>query len=167
MRKPKEVSARQHVGAVETSNNTLDKLPPAFEALQKVSKRDMMDILASKARKRHKELMTDHGFDPQTAATTEFVEICKRAETEEALQIRDKKSHGSDHDSSEDKDHCPKKSRKKAKTSSCKSRERSKHCCEKHGLNPTHDSSTCKVLLNKKDGWKKKDTSEAKCSDHK
>jgi hypothetical protein len=48
MRKPKEVSARQDVGAVATLNNTLAKLPPAFEDLQKVSDMDMMDILTSK-----------------------------------------------------------------------------------------------------------------------
>jgi hypothetical protein len=29
--------------------------------------------------------MTDHSFDPQTATTAEFVEICERAETKEAL----------------------------------------------------------------------------------
>jgi hypothetical protein len=66
MRKPKEVSARQHVGAVATLNDTLSKLPPGFDDLQKVSDTDMMDILVSKAPKGHKELMTDHGFDPQT-----------------------------------------------------------------------------------------------------
>jgi hypothetical protein len=65
MRKPKEVSTRQYVGAVATLNNTLSKLPPFFDDLQKVSDTDMMDILASKAPKGHKELMTDHGFDPQ------------------------------------------------------------------------------------------------------
>jgi hypothetical protein len=45
IRKPKEVSTRQHVGAVATLNNTLSKL---------VSDTDMMDILASKAPKGHK-----------------------------------------------------------------------------------------------------------------
>jgi hypothetical protein len=67
MRKPKEVSTRQYVGAVSTLNNTLSKLPPTFDDLQKVSDTDMKDILASKGPKGHKELMTDHGFDPQTA----------------------------------------------------------------------------------------------------
>jgi hypothetical protein len=164
MRKPKEVSTRQYVGAVATLNDTLSKLPPAFDDLQKVSDIDMMDILASKAPKGHKELMTDHGFDPQTATTAEFVEICERAETKEALQTR-KKSHDSDDDSSDDEVQRPKKPRKKAKTSSYhNSRERSEFCCEEHGPNPT-----CKVLLNRggKDNWKKKDASESKHSDYK
>jgi hypothetical protein len=170
MRKPKEVSTRQYVGAVATLNNTLSKLPPAFDDLQKVSETDMMDILASKAPKGHKELMTDHGFDPQTATTAEFVEICERAETKEALQTR-KQSHDSDDDSSDDDEvQHPKKPKKKAKTSSYRnSRERSEFYCKEHGPNPTHNTSTCKVLLNRggKDNWKKKNTSESKYSDYK
>jgi hypothetical protein len=169
MRKPKEVSTRQCAGAVLTLNDTLSKLPPAFDDIQKVSDTDMMDILASKAPKGHKELMTDHGFDPQTAAAAEFAEICERAETKEALQTR-KQSHDSDDDSSDDEVQRPKKPRKKAKTSSChNSRERSEFCCKEHGPNPTHNTSTCKVLLNRggKENWKKKDDSKSKCSDHK
>jgi hypothetical protein len=146
----------------------LSKLPLAFDDLQKVSDTDIMDVLASKAPKGHKELMTDHGFDPQTAATAEFVEICERAETKEALQTR-KQSHDSDDDSSDDDEvQHPKKPKKKAKTSSChNTRERSEFYCKEHGPNPTHNTSTCKVLLNRggKDNWKKKDTSESKYSD--
>jgi hypothetical protein len=167
MRKPEEVSTRQYVGAVATLNNTLSKLPPAFDDLQKVLDTDMMDVLASKAPKGHKELMTDHGFDPQTATTAEFVEICECAETKEALQTR-KQSHDSDDDSSDDEVQRPKKPRKKTKTSSChNSRQRSEFYCEEHSPNPTHNTSTCKVLLNcgGKDNWKKKDTSESEYSD--
>jgi hypothetical protein len=54
MRKPKEVSTTQCVGAVATLNDTLSKLPPAFDDLQKVSDTDMMDVLASKAPKGQK-----------------------------------------------------------------------------------------------------------------
>jgi hypothetical protein len=155
MRKPKELSTRQCVGAVATLNCTLSKLPPAFDDLQKVSDTDMMDVLASKAPKGHKELMTDHGFDPQTATTAEFVEICERAKTKEALQTC-KESHYSDDDSSDGEVQRPKKPRKKPKTSSyLNSRERSEFCCKEHGPNPTHNTSTCKVLL------------KSKCSDHK
>jgi hypothetical protein len=166
MRKSKEVSTRQHVGAVATLNNTLSKLPPAFDDIQKVWDTEMMDILASKAPNGHKDLMTDHGFDPQTAATAEFAEICERAETKEALQTRDRKSHDSDDDSSDDEVQRPKKPLKKAKTSCHNSRERSEFCCKEHGPDPTHNTSTSKVLLNGggKDNWKKKDASESKHS---
>jgi hypothetical protein len=127
----------------------------------------MMDVLASKAPKGHKELMTDHGFDPQTATTAEFAEICERAETNEALQTR-KQSHDSDDDSSDGEVQRPKKPRKKAKTYSYhNTRERSEFCCKEHGPNPTHNTSACKVLLHRggKDNWKKKDASESECLD--
>jgi hypothetical protein len=60
-----------------------------------------------------------------------------------------------------------KKPRKKANTSHHNLKERSEFCCKEHGPNPTHNTSTCKVLLNggRKDDWKKKDTSESKCSE--
>ena len=49
MRKPKDATTRQYVGAVHTLNNHLEKLPPAFAAGQKIPITDLMDILASKA----------------------------------------------------------------------------------------------------------------------
>jgi hypothetical protein len=57
----------------------IGQLPPAFEANQKILEPDLMDILVSKAPKSHRELMVDQGFNPQTATTDEFVEICERA----------------------------------------------------------------------------------------
>ena len=85
IRKPKDFTTRQYVGAVQTLNEKMEDLPPAFSEAQKIPAADMMDILASKAPKAHKELMTDHGFDPQTATQEQFVEICERAETKEQL----------------------------------------------------------------------------------
>ena len=171
-RKPKKVSAsRQFAGAAGTSNNTLEKLPPAFAAEQKVSDSDLMDTLASKAPKSQKELMTDHGFDPQIAATGEFVKICECAETKEALLNKHSSKHiCSDCDSSKD-EHSKRKRNKKTKTSgSCRGKAKSKHCCEEHGPNPTHDTIDCEVIvgrLKKKFNWKNKDKSEGKCSGYK
>jgi hypothetical protein len=111
MRKPFDVSTRRYVGAVHTLNNALEQLPPSFDASQKILDSDMMDILASNAPKKHKELMTDQGFDPQTAMADQFVEICERAETKAALRTKSDRNR-SDDDSSEEE--CPnKKSNKK------------------------------------------------------
>ena len=85
MRKPEDANSRQYVGAVHTLNESMEKLPPAFADTQMIPQADVMDILASKAPKSHKDLMTTHGFDPQTATTEEFVEICERAETKDNL----------------------------------------------------------------------------------
>jgi hypothetical protein len=66
MRMPKEdVSTRQCVSAAATLNDTLVKLPPAFNETPKIPESDTMeDVMASEAPKSHKILMTDHGFDP-------------------------------------------------------------------------------------------------------
>jgi hypothetical protein len=68
MRKPKSASARQYVGAVATVNNTLEKLPLGFDEAQKTPESDIMDVMASKAPRGHKSVMTDHGFDPQMSS---------------------------------------------------------------------------------------------------
>ena len=165
MKKPKEVSTRQYVGAVATLNETLTKLPPNFDAGQKVSDNDIMDIMASKAPKNFKELMTDHGFDPQTATTATFVEICERAETKEAIQKRRSSKYDSDDDSSVDERRTRKPS-KKAKTY----KGRKEYYCKEHGPNSTHDTKDCKVIKGRLEGksdWKKKDTSEGKYQDYK
>ena len=101
MRKPFDVSTRSYVGAVNTLNNALKQLPPSFDASQKILDQDMMDILASNAPKKHKELMIDQGFDPQTATTDQFVEICERTESKAALRTKNDRNR-SDNDSSED-----------------------------------------------------------------
>jgi hypothetical protein len=164
MRKPKEASTRQYVGAVATLNDTLTKLPPAFNEAQKLPDHDIMDIMASKAPKNFKELMTDHGFDPQTATTEEFVEICERAETKEAIQKNRSSRFSSDDDSSVDE---RRPTKKKKRTKSNYSSERKEFYCKEHGPNSTHDSADCKVLkARKKSNWKDEDTSKPKYKDY-
>jgi hypothetical protein len=106
--------------------------------------------------------MTDHGFDPQTATLEEFVEICERQETKEA--IRKRPACTSDSDSSvEELRHKKKKHQKNPKPD-----KRQEFCCKEHGPNPAHDSIDCKVLKGrKKKDWKDKDESENKYSDYK
>ena len=109
--------------------------------------------------------MTDHGFDPQTATTEEFVEICERAETKELLQqarTPKNKRFESNDDSSDDEPRKKKKSSKKPK-------ERAPYFCSLHGPNTTHGTKDCKVLAAKKHekpDWKKKDSSEPKYKDY-
>ena len=161
MNKPRDVSTRQYVGAVATLNETLAKLPPGFDAAQKLPDTDIMDIMASKAPKNHKELMTDHGFDPQTATREQFMEICERAETKEAIQKKPKYS-------SDDDSYRNERPTKKAKKPKHQAPARREFYCREHGPNSTHDSKDCKVLIAaKKQDWKKKDNSEHKYSDYK
>jgi hypothetical protein len=86
MRKPKDVSTRQNVGAVATLNDNLVKLPPDVDAAQKLPNTDTMDLMASRAPKNHnKSLLADHGFDPHAAAADKFIELSERAGTKDAI----------------------------------------------------------------------------------
>jgi hypothetical protein len=168
MRKPYGVTTRQYVGAVQTLNEKQAELPPGFVVTQKVPDMDIMDILASKSPKSHKELMTTHGFDPQTATIEEFVEISERAETKDGLYRSKKTRFESDDDSSNDER--PSKKAKKKASKKPSYNNKSRYYCTEHGPNPTHDSGDCKVLLNRKPGeksdWKKKDHSAGKYKDY-
>jgi hypothetical protein len=160
MRKPAGISTRQYVSAVHVLNNMIGQLPPAFEANQKILEPDLMDILVSNAPKTHQQLKVEHGFNPQTATTEEFLEICERAENKDALQTNRKRS---DDDSSED-ERPTKKITKKNRTSDYVTSKRSPFYCKEHGPNGTHNSKDCKVLIgNRKEAndWKKKDTTNS------
>ena len=83
-------------------DSMIGQLPPGIEANQKILDPDIMDILVSNAPKSHRELMTDQGFDAQTATTDQFVEICGGAETKEALRSNKLRRYDQDDSSPED-----------------------------------------------------------------
>jgi len=169
MQKPKGVNTRQYVGAVHTLNQTLEKLPPNFNQAQKVPDTDIMDILTSKAPKAHKELMTDHGFDPQTATIEEFVEISERAETKEALGIHKNRNFESDDDdSSGDERHTRKQTKKHKSKPANPYNQKFKYYCKEHGPNNTHEGKACKVLNARKEKpeYRKRDSPEGKYKDY-
>jgi hypothetical protein len=121
-----------------------------------------MDIVASEAPKTHKGLMMDHGFDPQTASTANFVKICKRAEIQDSIQLKCSSNCWRD-DSSDNDERRSKKFKKKARTAQAI---RQEFCCREHGPNSTHGSKDCEVLNGaKKEVHEKKDSSESECSD--
>jgi hypothetical protein len=107
MRKPAGISTRQYISAVHVLAKQHDRTN------QKILEPDLMDILVSKALKTHRELMVEQGFNPQTTSTDEFVEICERAESKDALQ---KSVNKSDDDDSED-ERPTRKTSKKHRTS--------------------------------------------------
>ncbi len=173
MRKPYSRTTRQYVGAVHTLNQTLARMPPLFDASQQVPESELLDILASKAPQSHKALMIEQGFDPQNATIQQFVEISERAETKESLQkgpVVKFENERYDSDDSYKKVSHKKKDRKSSKHSK---HEPNKHArleffCKHHGPNSTHNSDTCKVLLNSSDkkSWKDRD-SKRDYKDHK
>jgi len=171
MYKPKNRTTRQYVGAVHTLNETMSKMPPLFDATQKLEQKELLDILASKAPQPHKAIMIEHGFDPQTATIQEFVEISERAETKEALENKRKTKYYDDSTSDESRDKKPSRS-KKSRSKHETPRERKEFFCKQHGANSTHDSRDCKVLNNaggrdERPNWKQPDRQKKDYKDHK
>jgi hypothetical protein len=64
-------TARAHVGAVAALNKHLGRLPPDLNDAQKLSAKDIMEVLATKAPKEHKNLMIEQGFNPEETSTVE------------------------------------------------------------------------------------------------
>jgi hypothetical protein len=129
----------------------------------------LMDVLATKAPKEHKNLMIEQGFNPETSTVEQFVEISERAETKKTIYEERKRYFNSKDMSSSDED-SPSKKRKPSKPKNFHSQDRKEFCCKEHGPNSTHNSSDCKVIHGRssdKQAWKSKDKSENKCSDYK
>jgi hypothetical protein len=159
MRKPRNVSTRQYVGAVASLNETLTKMPPDFDDDQKLAEKDILDIMASKAPQSHKDLLTEHGFIAQTSTVDQFVEFCERAEAKEAKR---KPTSESDYEDS-DRERQQKKAKKKPKP-----RVRTEFYCKEHGPNHSHNSKDCKILLDPKgENGKKKSNNPDRYKDYK
>ena len=56
-------------------------MPPLFEDYQVLDDNELVDSLANKALRSHKEMLINQGFNPETATLETFVEHCERAET--------------------------------------------------------------------------------------
>jgi hypothetical protein len=147
MRKPKNVSTRQYVGAVTTLSEMLTKMPPDFKEDQKLADKDTLDIMALKAPQTDKDLLTEHGFIAQDSTVEMFVEFCELAE---AKEVKRKPAYESDYNNS-DRERQPKKAKQKPIK-----REQTEFFCKEHGPNHSHNSKDCKVLSDpKRETWKK------------
>ena len=101
----------------------------------------MVDFLANKAPRSHKEMLISQGFNPETANIETFAEHCERAETTD--DIAGAKFAASNKDSEPRK-----KKRTKAKDDHGKKRKKrsTKMYCSLHGDNTSHTSRECNVL---------------------
>ncbi len=167
MRKPSGETMRKYVGAVGTLNEKLKDFPPLYDAAQKIPEQDLLDILASRAPTPARAMMIEHGFDPQAATITDFVELCERAETKQALKHhiqKEAEASASGSDENSYKKVARKGKSHKAKHDSYKSKasrpaKELDYYCKLHKQNDSHDTEKCKVLNG--DSWYKKKTSFA------
>ena len=158
MRKPSGHNTRQYVGAVHTLNGKLQDLPPNYTEDQKISNNDLLDVLAAQAPKKHKEMLTDHGFDPTTETVDKFIELCERAEIKEEISSGASSRHKTRFESDDSDDSTPAYKRNKSSKKTYRT-SRSPHYCKEHGPNNTHGTRECKTLLakngDKKPEWQK------------
>ena len=135
---------KAYVGLVHNFNSRMDQLPPLFEDSQMLDESELVDSLANKAPRTHKEMLISQGFNTETATLGTFFEHYQRAETTD--DIAGVKFAASDEDS---------EPRKKKRTKSkddhgkkCKKRS-TKMYCSLHGDNTSHTSRECNVLKSK------------------
>ena len=57
------------------------QLPPLFEDIKIHDKSELINSLAQKAPRNHKDMLIAHVFNPESSYIETFVEHCERAET--------------------------------------------------------------------------------------
>ena len=144
MIKPRKLTTRQYVELVHDLNSRMAQLPPLFEDSQMLDESELVDSLANKAPRTHKEMLISQGFNPETADLKTIVEHCERAETTD--DIARAKFSTSDEDSDPRK-----KKRTKSKDEHGKKRKKryTKLYCSLQGENTSHTSRECNVLKSK------------------
>ena len=165
MRKPYDITTRQYIGSVRNLNERCVEMPPHFNATQKLTETELVDIVADRAPKSHKKELVSDGFNPETATLDEFVETCERAETNEAIdhgarsstQRRSKTDYYSD--DSRKKSRHPRERDSRSKTT--KKSKKEAFYCRYHKANDSHDTTDCKVINGReKEGGYQKNRSD-------
>ena len=85
------------MGLIRDLNSRVDQMPPLFQESQKLDESELVDSLANKAPRSHKDMLISQGFNPETADLEPFLEHCERAETTD--NIAGAKFAASDEDS--------------------------------------------------------------------
>ena len=80
MEKPHNLATSQYVGLVCDINARMAQMPPLFDENQQLEESELVDSLANKAPRSHKDMLISQGLNPETRDLETFVEHCKRAE---------------------------------------------------------------------------------------
>ena len=87
MEKPRKLTTRQYVGLVRDINSRMTQMPPLFNENQQLDESELMDYLANKAPRSHKEIMILQGFNPETGYIATLIEHCKWAYTTDKISM--------------------------------------------------------------------------------
>ena len=107
-----------------------------FNNNQQLDGSELVDSLAKKLPRIHKEIIISQGFNPDTGDLETFAEHCERADTTDKI-FRDKCS-ASDEDSDITKNKKFSKKNKASEDSGKKRRKNSSLYCSPHGENNSH-----------------------------
>ena len=141
MTKPRKLTTRQYVGLVRDLNSRMAHLPHLFDESQVLEESELVDFLANKAPKSHKDMLIYQGFNPETSSLVTFVEHCERAET--TNDITGAKFAASDEESEPRREKCSKTKSDRGKKRLNRS---TKMYCSHHGENTSHTTKECNTL---------------------
>ena len=139
LRKPLELSVREHVARVVEINQALEQFPMAddMEPVQKLDDDELMDILEFGTPNSWQKQMILHDFDPINGNTADFIQFCERMEKTEDKPAP-KKENANGKKRAHNKHGNKKEERPKKGNSS--------HCCMLHGPNDVHNTNECRTL---------------------
>ena len=104
----------------------------------------MVDSLANKAPRSHKDMIISQVFNPETVDLEKFVEHCERAETMDNI-AREKFAASDEYSDTKRKKNC-RKSKGQDEHGKKRQRQHSKLYCSLHGEKISHTTRECNIL---------------------
>ena len=136
-RKPADMKVKTYFMNIQRINDEeIPRLPPNFNAAQKIQPDELIDILLFGTPKSWQREMDRQGFDPLTHTTQQVVDFMERIEMTEDFDGDKKVQHVTKKGNNNNNN------KRKNDTSDA---DGSKYCMM-HGKNNTHDTSDCKSL---------------------
>ena len=126
------------------NNEEITGLPPAFDATQKLSDEEMIDVILFGAPRAWQNEMDRQGFDPMEKTPGEVIAFMENMEATEDRPDSSQKSNSTTKKET-------KKTKKPKKSGNSNGGKTKCHCTE-HGKNWTHDTKDCRALQNKAKG---------------
>ena len=144
MDKPRKLTTRQYVVLVRDLNARMAQIPPLFQESHQLDESELVDSLANKAPRSHKDMIISQGSNPENGYLETFVEHCEWAETTENI-ARAKFSASDEGNETNRKKKCL-KFKEQDEHGKKFQKNNSKLYCSLHGGNTNYITRECKVL---------------------
>ena len=87
MRKPSHALTCKCVGAIFNINNYFTEFPTNYEVGQKLNGAALINPLLARLTKSPRNLLTEHGYNPENGTINRFTKLCERAEVAESIGV--------------------------------------------------------------------------------